>query len=86
MILRILSFLEMFFENLGFRRSSKLLAAAARLALATDAGFALGRTIADMYSLDYEKCQNPNYQGSLSEANGVVLARKFISKCKSRVE
>jgi hypothetical protein len=46
----------------------------------------LGRTLADMYSLDYEKCQNPNYQGSLSDAKGVILARKFISKCKSRVE
>ncbi len=48
--------------------------------------FALGRTIADMYLLDYEKCQNPNYQGSLSDAKGIILARKFISNCKSRVE
>ena len=45
---------------------------------------ALGRTIANMYNFDYEKNQNPVYQGSLADVNGIVLARKFVSKCQNR--
>lgn len=47
---------------------------------------ALGRTIADMYNLDYEDCQEPNFNGTLEQADGKVLAKKFITACKKGIK
>lgn len=43
---------------------------------------ALGRTIASIYGLDYGNCKDPNFNGTLREADGKVLAKKFITACK----
>jgi ABC-type dipeptide/oligopeptide/nickel transport system ATPase component len=47
---------------------------------------ALGNTIADIYGISYQDCQNPNYKGSLEKVDRKVLAKKFITACKKGVE
>ena len=47
---------------------------------------ALGRKIAEIYGIDYAKCKDADYNGSLKEADGMILARKFINKCKNGVK
>lgn len=46
---------------------------------------ALGRTIASIYNLDYGNCKNPNFTGTLKDADEKVLAKKFISACKKGI-
>lgn len=43
---------------------------------------ALGKAIASKYDIDYNKCDNPDFDGPSKEAKGKVLARKFIYYCK----
>lgn len=46
---------------------------------------ALGRTIASMYNIDYDNCEELNFNGPLEDAKSLVLAKKFISSCKKGI-
>ena len=47
---------------------------------------ALGKTIAEIYGLDYSQTKNPICNKNLSEIDGKTLAKKFIYSCRRGVE
>ena len=47
---------------------------------------ALGKKIANMYSIDYSNCKNPSFTDQLKKADEKILAKKFVYYCRKGVD